>query len=211
MTKEYIFQWILTHCKTKEVLDTLRNRAEKNANDILFSKLEHNEITATPLVFDSTEFESLQAFGIAMFKASDMYMNSEDIMVRYSKPENKETKEINIQFSILKSKAKIFYKYMVSNKEKTFECVLGTSGKRIQEAMKFFQKLGVKGWDGQSLKDCTQEVKEVITTSQNPYYVAVSFDNENGDVILEFDIVDANKSYKTFDDVKKEIEEILNI
>jgi hypothetical protein len=32
-----------------------------------------------------------------------------------------------------------------------------------------------------------------------------------GDVILEFDIVDANKSYKTFDDVKKEIEEILNI
>lgn len=51
----------------------------------------------------------------------------------------------------------------------------------------------------------------VITTSQNPYYVAVSFDNENGDVILEFDIVDANKSYKTFDDVKKEIEEILNI
>ena len=90
------------------LLDTLRNRAEKNANDILFSKLEHNEITATPLVFDSTEFESLQAFGIAMFKASDMYMN-------------------------------------------------------------------------------------------------------NGDVILEFDIVDANKSYKTFDDVKKEIEEILNI
>lgn len=107
LSEEWFKKWTETHCKPREQLDEERLIAEQEAARILSEKLGSSEITFEPIVFDLNEFSSARAFATAMFVAANHYKdNTEDIVIRYAKPENKATKEVSIQFHILKEKKK---------------------------------------------------------------------------------------------------------
>jgi hypothetical protein len=112
---------------------------------LIINKLKDIEITAEPITFKLTDFSSSEMFAEAMFACTKLYKDSEDIVVRYSKPYNEDKTDVIVQFQILRSKAKIFYNYLKWNETK-INCFL-TSNKEIKEAIKFFNSLGVKGED----------------------------------------------------------------
>ena len=105
LTSEWLIDWARKNCKTKEEVDSENAVALENAYKVL-SKLDIMEITVEPIIFDVKEFESAHAFAVAMSIASKRYADTDDILVRYTKPEDKETHDIYIQFHVLKSKAK---------------------------------------------------------------------------------------------------------
>ena len=126
LTDEWLIDWAKRNCKSKEQLDAENAVALENANKVL-SKLDGVEITVEPIIFDVKEFESAHAFAVAMSIASKRYTDTDDILVRYTKPEDKETHEIYIQFHVLKSKAKMFQKFM-NETDETFEFSVENEG-----------------------------------------------------------------------------------
>lgn len=127
---------------------------------LLIDKLKETEVTAEPITFNLSDFTSSEMFAEAMFACGDLYKDSEDIVVRYSKPYNEEKTDVIVRFQVLRSKAKIFYNYLKWNETK-FNCFL-TSNKEIKEAIKFFNSLGVKGEDMASLSSKESDYTAIL-------------------------------------------------
>lgn len=210
LTDEWLIDWVKKNCKSKEQLDTENAVALKNANKIL-SKLDGMEITVEPIIFDVKEFESAHAFAVAMSIASKRYADTDDILVRYTKPEDKETHEIYIQFHILKSKAKMFQKFM-NETDETFEFSVETNNE-IKSCVKYLNSLGTKGEGGEPLSsketDYAKDMKDALIKGENKVFITVSYDNELSIPLLEWNLVGADYECANFEGVKNKIDAII--
>lgn len=210
LTDEWLIAWAKRNCKSKEQLDAENAVALENANKVL-SKLDGVEITVEPIIFDVKEFESAHAFAVAMEIASKRYADTDDILVRYTKPEDKETHEIYIQFHVLKSKAKMFQKFMNETGE-TFEFSVETSNE-IKSCVKYLNSLGTKGEGGEPLSsketDYAKDMKDALTKGENKVFVMVKCDDELGIPLLEWNLVGADYECANFEEVKNKIDAII--
>lgn len=210
LTDEWLIDWAKRNCKSKEQLDAENAVALENANKVL-SKLDGVEITVDPIIFDVKEFESAHAFAVAMSIASKRYADTDDIIVRYTKPENKETHEIYIQFHVLKSKAKMFQKFM-NETDETFEFSVETSNE-IKSCVKYLNSIGTKGEGGEPLSsketDYAKDMKEALTKGENKVFVMVKYDDELGTPLLEWNLVGADYECANFEEVKSKIDTII--
>lgn len=210
LTDEWLIDWAKRNCKSKEQLDAEKAVALENVNKVL-SKLDGVEITVDPIIFDIKEFESAHAFAMAMFIASKRYADTDDIIVRYIKPEDKETHEIYIQFHVLKSKAKMFQKFMSETNE-TFEFSVETSNE-IKSCVKYLNSIGIKGEGGEPLSsketDYAKDMKDALTKGENKVFVMVKYDDELGTPLLEWNLVGADYECANFEEVKSKIDTII--
>lgn len=210
LTDEWLIDWVKRNCKSKEQLDAENAVALENANKVL-SKLDGVEITVEPIIFDVKEFESAHAFAVAMSIANKRYVDTDDILVRYTKPEDKETHEIYIQFHILKSKAKMFQKFM-NETDETFEFSIETSNE-IKSCVKYLNSLGTKGEGGEPLSsketDYAKDMKDALTKGENKVFVMVKYDDELGIPLLEWNLVGADYECANFEEVKNKIDAII--
>ena len=210
LTDEWLIDWAKRNCKSKEQLDTEKAVALENANKVL-SKLDGVEITVDPIIFDIKEFESAHAFAVAMSIASKRYADTDDIIVRYTKPEDKETHEIYIQFHVLKSKAKMFKKLMSETNE-TFEFSVETSNE-IKSCVKYLNSIGTKGEGGEPLSsketDYAKDMKDALTKGENKVFVMVKYDDELGMPLLEWNLVGTDYECANFEEVKNKIDTII--
>lgn len=210
LTDEWLIDWAKRNCKSKEQLDAEKAVALENANKVL-SKLDGVEITVDPIIFDIKEFESAHAFAVAMSIASKRYADTDDIIVRYTKPEDKETHEIYIQFHVLKSKAKMFQKFMSETNE-TFEFSVETSNE-IKSCVKYLNSIGTKGEGGEPLSsketDYAKDMKDALTKGENKVFVMVKYDDELGTPLLEWNLVGADYECANFEEVKSKIDTII--
>lgn len=210
LTDEWLIDWAKRNCKSKEQLDTEKAVALENANKVL-SKLDGVEITVDPIIFDIKEFESAHAFAVAMSIASKRYADTDDIIVRYTKPEDKETHEIYIQFHVLKSKAKMFQKFMSETNE-TFEFSVETSNE-IKSCVKYLNSIGTKGEGGEPLSsketDYAKDMKDALTKGENKVFVMVKYDDELGVPLLEWNLVGADYECANFEEIKSKIDAII--
>lgn len=210
LTDEWLIDWAKRNCKSKEQLDTEKAVALENANKVL-SKLDGVEITVDPIIFDIKEFESAHAFAVAMSIASKRYADTDDIIVRYTKPEDKETHEIYIQFHVLKSKAKMFKKFM-SEANETFEFSVETSNE-IKSCVKYLNSIGTKGEGGEPLSsketDYAKDMKDALTKGENKVFVMVKYDDELGMPLLEWNLVGTDYECANFEEVKNKIDTII--
>lgn len=210
LTDEWLIDWVKRNCKSKEQLDAENAAALENANKVL-SKLDGVEITVEPIIFDVKEFESAHAFAVAMSIANKRYADTDDILVRYTKPENKETHEIYIQFHVLKSKAKMFQKFM-NDTDETFEFYVETSNE-IKSCVKYLNSLGTKGEGGEPLSsketDYAKDMKDALTKGENKVFVMVKYDDELGTPLLEWNLVGADYECANFEEVKNKIDAII--
>ena len=211
--KNWLYQWVNKHCKSREVLDKERDEALQVATLIIKQKLDGVEITTEPITFYASEFPTDFSFALAMKNTSNMFKDSEDIIVRYSKPENKETKEIEICFQVLRSKSKLFYNYMLET-EHIFAFSL-SSGNEIKHCIKLLNSLGVKNEDGENLsskeKDTTKEIKDALATiNGGKTYCEVKLDKERNIIILDWYIsTDKQDNTPNFAVVNDKINDIL--
>lgn len=210
LTDEWLIDWAKRNCKSKEQLDTEKSVALENANKVL-SKLDGVEITVDPIIFDIKEFESAHAFAVAMSIASKRYADTDDIIVRYTKPEDKETHEIYIQFHALKSKAKMFKKLMSETNE-TFEFSVETSNE-IKSCVKYLNSIGTKGEGGEPLSsketDYAKDMKDALTKGENKVFVMVKYDDELGMPLLEWNLVGTDYECANFKEIKNKIDTII--
>ena len=210
LTDDWLREWAKRNCKSKEQLDAENAVALENANKVL-SKLDGMEITVNPITFDVKEFVSAHAFAIAMSIASKRYADTDDIIVRYTKPEDKETHEIYIQFHILKSKAKMFQKFM-NETDETFEFSVETSNE-IKSCVKYLNSLGTKGEGGEPLSsketDYAKDMKDALTKGENKVFVMVNYDDELNAPLLEWNLVGADYKCANFEEVKNKIDTII--
>ena len=210
LTDEWLIDWAKRNCKSKEQLDTEKAVALENANKVL-SKLDGVEITVYPIIFDIKEFESAHVFAVAMSIASKRYADTDDIIVRYTKPEDKETHEIYIQFHVLKSKTKMFQKFMSETNE-TFEFSVETSNE-IKSCVKYLNSIGTKGEGGEPLSsketDYAKDMKDALTKGENKVFVMVKYDDELGMPLLEWNLVGTDYECANFEEVKNKIDTII--
>ena len=101
LTNGWLIDWAKRFCKTKEELEKERLDADKEASNVLSEKLASVEITEVPIVFDEREFSTPLAFATAMFVAANHYKDDEEVIVRYSKPEDKKKNVVYIRFEVL--------------------------------------------------------------------------------------------------------------
>ena len=211
LTDDWLREWARIHCETKEELEKEIIAAEKEATNIFLNKIDGVEITTEPIIFDAKEFSSFRAFATAMFIAGKHYADTDDIIVRYTKPENKETHEVSIQFHILKSKAKVFQKYMRENNA-SFEFVLSSSNE-IKSCVKLLNSLGVKGEGGEPLSsketDYASDMKNSFKNGENKVYVLVEYVKDNDTTLLEWNLVNGDYSSSTYDEFKTKINSII--
>lgn len=210
LTDKWLIDWAKRNCKSKEQLYTEKAVALENVNKVL-SKLDGVEITVDPIIFDIKEFESAHAFAVAMSIASKRYADTDDIIVRYTKPEDKETHEIYIQFHVLKSKAKMFKKFMIEANE-TFEFSVETSNE-IKSCVKYLNSIGTKGEGGEPLSsketDYAKDMKDALTKGENKVFVMVKYDDELGMPLLEWNLVGTDYECANFEEVKNKIDTII--
>lgn len=211
LTDDWLREWAKTHCKTKEDLEKERIATEKEATNIFLNKIDGVEITTEPIIFDAKEFSSSRAFASAIFIAGKHYADTDDIIVRYTKPENKETHEVSIQFHILKSKAKVFQKYMREN-DTSFEFVLSSSNE-IKSCVKLLNSLGVKGEGGEPLSsketDYARDMKDSFKNGENKVYVFAKYDKDNDAVLLDWNLVNTNYVAPNYNELKANIDSVL--
>ena len=209
LSDKWLCKWATENCKSKEELDALKKAAETEALKVISDKLDNVEITVEPIVFDASEFSNAMAFSKAMFICGERYSETDDVLVRYTKPENKETHEVSVQFHVLKSKAKMFQKFM-SDTNGIFEFAVETSNE-IKSCVKFFNSLGVKGEDGEPLSsketDYAKDMKDALKKGENKVFVIVK--NEEDYILLEWNLVGADYECSKFEDVKTKIDSII--
>ena len=212
LTDDWFREWARTHCETKEELEEERIAAEKEATKILLNKIDGVEITTEPIIFDAKEFSSFRAFASAMFIAGKHYADTDDIIVRYTKP-NKETHEVSIQFHILKSKAKVFQKYMRESNT-SFEFVLSSSNE-IKSCMKLLNSLGVKGEGGEPLSsketDYARDMKDSFKNGENKVYVLVEYCKDNDTALLGWNLVNTDYAAPSYNELKTNIDSIIKL
>jgi hypothetical protein len=208
---DWLREWARTHCKTKEELEKERIAIEKEATNIFMNKIDGVEITTEPIIFDAKEFSSSRAFASAIFMSGKHYADTDDIIVRYTKPENKETHEVSIQFHILKSKAKVFQKYMRENNT-SFEFVLSSSNE-IKSCVKLLNSLGVKGEGGEPLSsketDYARDMKDSFKNGENKVYVFAKYDKNNNAVLLYWNLVNIDYVAPSYNELKTNIDFII--
>ena len=213
LTDDWLREWARTHCKTKEELEKERIAVVKEATNIFLNKIDGVDITTEPIIFDSKEFSTDRVFAAAMFIAGKHYADTDDIIVRYTKPENKETHEVSIQFHILKSKAKVFQKYMRENNA-SFEFVLSSSNE-IKSCVKLLNSLGVKGEGGEPLSaketDCARDMKDSFKNGENKIYVFVKYDKGNDSVLLDWNLVNIDYVAPSYNEFKTNIDSIIKL
>lgn len=175
-------------------------------------------VDANPITFNLTDFESDMDFAKSMVLAGRHLVDEEDIVVRYSKPYTEDKSDIIVRFQILRSKAKMFFKYLKNNDIK-ISCIL-CSSKEIKEAIKFFNSLGVKGEDMVNLSskemDYTLILKEALDNysknKENTCSLMVSIsierddESENYYPMLSYHFIDGN-GYSNFEATKTWIKE----
>jgi hypothetical protein len=148
---------------------------------------------------------------MAMFIVSKRYADTDNIIVRYTKPEDKETHEIYVQFHVLKSKAKMFQKFMNETNE-VFEFSVETSNE-IKSCVKYFNSIGTKGEGGEPLSsketDYTKDMKDVFKKGENKVFVMVKYDSELGVPLLEWNLVEADYECTNFEKIKNKIDTII--
>lgn len=210
LTTEWLIDWANRNCKLKEKIESKKVEALLEARKVL-DRLDSVEITVEPIVFDAREFSSSLAFSMALLIASERYKDADDIVVRYTKPENKETHEIYIQFHILKSKAKMFQKFM-NDTNGIFEFSAETSNE-IKSCVKYFNSLGIKGEGGEPLSsketDYAKDMKDAFVKGESKVFVMVKYDDELGLPLLEWNLVGADYECANFEDVKNKIDTII--
>jgi hypothetical protein len=210
LTDEWLIDWVKKNCKSKEQLDAEKAVVTENANKVL-SKLDSVEITIDPIIFDVREFESEYAFTLAMEIASKRYVDTDDIIVRYTKPENKETHEVTIQFHVLKSKAKIFQKFM-NETNGVYEFSIEISNE-FKSCVKYFNSLGTKGDGGEPLSsketDYARDMKDAFKKGENKVFVIVKYDKELGVSLLEWNLIGVNYECANFEEIKNKIDSVI--
>ena len=136
-------------------------------------------ISSNPITFNLTDFENKIDFAKSMFLVGKYFSTQEDIVVRYSKPYNEEKSNVIVCFQIVRSKAKMFFNFFKKNDYAKLGCFL-TSNKDYKEFIKFFNSIGVKDNDGNSIsskdldyvstfKDIVEETKKVVGEGQDVY------------------------------------------
>ena len=127
------------------------------------------------------------------------------------KPEDKETHEIYIQFHILKSKAKMFQKFM-NETDETFEFSVETNNE-IKSCVKYLNSLGTKGEGGEPLSsketDYAKDMKDALTKGENKVFITVSYDDELSMPLLEWNLVGADYECANFEEFKNKIDIII--
>ena len=210
LTDEWLIDWANRNCKTKEEVESKKVEALLEARKVL-DRLDSVEITVEPIVFDAREFSSSLAFSMALLIASERYKDADDILVRYTKPEDKETHEIYIQFHVLKSKAKMFQKFM-NDTNGIFEFSVETSNE-IKSCVKYFNSLGIKGEGGEPLSsketDYAKDMKDAFVKGESKVFVMVKYDDELELPLLEWNLIGADYKCANFEDVKNKIDTII--
>lgn len=165
-----------------------------------------HDFSSSPVVVYAKDFNTKCGFAYAMGALGKHYKDSEDIIVRYSKPENKETGDVMVCFEVLKSKTKVFLKWMKEHNEPIYFVM--ASAKEIKECVKFFNSLGVKDDDGESISYYAESMKSDFDPTQSKIYVDIRLYDGVPTMVWSY----VGKMYecdKAFDAVKEEIKTIL--
>lgn len=209
LSEQLVKDWALTHCKSKEAIEKELNDAKEETKSII-EYIEEIGVSSEPITFYAKDFKGERSFAYALFNVAAYYKNSNDVIVRYAKPENKETKEILTCFQVLKSKAKIFDKYVDGLSEPINFLV--SSNKEIKDAIKFFNSLGVKDENGNGLlmkgSDLSDAIKNALKQNENKIYMEIKKSKEVNEVVLDWYPVDIDFNAKDYDTAKIEVKSI---
>lgn len=204
LTNEQLIDWANKHCIPKDKLDVDKAVAEAEVFGFMLNKIDGLDVTSEPITFNLEEFSNILTFSLALSRVSEYYKHSEDIMVRYVKKEDKETKKVNIFFQVLKSKAKLFSKYLKESGDKIVLTV--SSNKDIKSCIKYLNSLGVKGEDGESISsketDYAKGIKDSLINGKAAY-IEIEYNDEYACPILEWWVIDDNGEFDTFPIVKE--------
>ena len=136
------------------------------------------DLSVSPAVVYAKDFNTDYGFAYAMGALGMHYKDSDEIIVRYSKPEDKETGEINICFEVFRSKPKVFQKWLKERGEENPLYFFITSSKEMKDSIKFLNSLGVKDDEGDSISHCLEDMKKHFDPTQNKIYVDIRlYDN----------------------------------
>lgn len=204
LTSEQLIDWANKHCIPKDKLDVDKAVAEAEVFGFMLNEIDGLDVTSEPITFKLEEFSSILTFSLALSRVSEYYKHSEDIMVRYVKKEDKETKKVNIFFQVLKSKAKLFSKYLKESGDKIVLTV--SSNKDIKSCIKYLNSLGVKGEDGESISsketDYAKDIKDSLTNGKAAH-IEIEYNDEHACPILEWWVIDDNGEFNVFPIVKE--------
>lgn len=199
LTNEQLIDWVNKHCIPKDKLDVDKAVAEAEVFGFMLNEIDGLDVTSEPITFNLEGFSSILTFSLALSRVAEYYKHSEDIMVRYVKKEDKETKKVNIFFQVLKSKAKLFSKYLKESGDKIVLTV--SSNKDIKSCIKYLNSLGVKGEDGESISsketDYAKDIKDSLTNGKAAY-IEIEYNDEYACPILEWWVIDDNGEFDTF-------------
>jgi len=140
------------------------------------NELDYSTITATPIEFRLDDFEETNDFAKCMFLSGERFLKEEDIVVRYCKPYNEDKSGVTIMFQIVRSKAKMFYNYL--KKTDTFITCSLTTNKEINEFIKFFNSLGVKGEGMENLISKETDYSQLLKEGLEEYKRSNPNDND---------------------------------
>lgn len=134
-------------------------------------EVKKHDLSESPAIVYANYFMTECGFAYAMGAIGMHFKDSDDVIVRYSKPENKETGEIMVCFEVFKSKAKVFLNWMKERNEPIYFVM--SSSKEIKECIKFFNSLGVKDDEGESISYFAENMKVDFDPTQSKVYVDI--------------------------------------
>lgn len=210
LSNEWLQEWTSTHCKGQLEIEKEKAEAKAEAEKIL-NELENVEITTEPLTFYAKDFVSSEIFAIVMSEVAKMYSSTDDVVVRYSKPENKETREVMTCFQVLKSKAKVFQKFMEENKEEIIFSVSKNSD--IKSSVKFLNSIGIKNEDGENIvskeNDLAEELKTAISPNETKALITVYYNDASNIPSVKWKVIDKdNNEYCGYSEIKELFDKI---
>ena len=210
LSNEWLQEWTSTHCKGQLEIEKEKAEAKAEAEKIL-NELENVEITTEPLTFYAKDFVSSEIFAIVMSEVAKMYSSTDDVVVRYSKPENKETREVMTCFQVLKSKAKVFQKFMEENKEEIIFSVSKNSD--IKSSVKFLNSIGIKNEDGENIvskeNDLAEELKTAISPNETKALITVYYNDASNIPSVKWEVIDKdNNEYCGYSEIKELFDKI---
>lgn len=185
--------------------DKIHDESMKEAVGV-FEGIKKQDLSIVPVIVYARDFKTERGFAYCMDMCGKYFKDSDDVIVRYAKPEDKETGEVSVNFQVLKSKTKMFLNWFRKQTETLyFVC---TSVREIKECIKFFNSLGVKGDDGESILVFADEMKADFNPDESKIYVAIMmFDN-----VPTLSWSQVGKFYEcdhNFSDIKETIENVL--
>ena len=167
--------------------------------------IELMNFTTEPTSFYETSFSSSNEFAEVMFACGKMFKDSEDIIVRYAKPIDKETNEVKVCFQILRSKSKIFKRHIVENDESFIFSV--KSAKDVKSCIKYLNSLGVKADDGENLTESGYETIISNDVKEHGNMKIHVFKHDNYP-LLEWSRVGDDEEVTDYKEIKEQIEKM---